>query len=162
MDRSVLLAIVVVFMVALLALLVLGWRARVKRQSGIAKPARAPQDAGEILAHFTGKYVATTSAGDQLDRVAVHGLGFRGSVSIDVHRAGLLVAINGADEFFIPAQDMRGIGTATWTIDRVVEKDGLDRLEWTLGDKHVDSYFRLDNAAAFEKIVATLTERKPA
>lgn len=162
MTRPELMAIVVAFLVLLLILMALGWRARKRRQSGVARPATAPAELGKSLGTFDGKYVATTSAGDPLDRIAVHGLGFRGNTSVTVAENGVLVHIDGTDDKWIPAADLRDLRKATWTIDRVVEQDGLELLEWSLGDKLVDSYFRFDDWVDFEFAVDSLIERKAA
>ena len=39
------------------------------------------------LAAAEGQYVATTTAGDWLDRIAVHGLGIRTNAELSVHPA---------------------------------------------------------------------------
>ena len=162
MNRQELLAIVIAFMVLVLILMILGWRARKRRQAGVATPAGAPAELGARLGTFAGKYVATTSAGDPLDRIAVHGLGFRGNTSVTVAENGVLVHIDGTDDKWIPAADLRSHRKATWTIDRVVEQDGLELLEWNLGDKLVDSYFRFDDWMDFEFAVDKLIERTAA
>jgi len=160
MDRPQLMAIVIALMVVLLVLMYLGWRARRRRQSGIAAPAVAPTERGAEIGSFEGKYVATTASGDPYDRVAVHGLGFRASASVSVAEKGILLELVGAPDVWIPRGDVRGIRTATWTIDRVVEQEGLDLVEWMLGDKQVDSYFRMEEPARFENAVHDLLERK--
>jgi hypothetical protein len=162
MNRPELLAIVIVFMVFVLLLMVLGWRARKRRQATVATPSAAPAELGVSLGTFAGKYVATTSAGDPLDRIAVHGLGFRGNTSVTVAENGVLVHIDGTDDKWIPAADLRAHRKATWTIDRVVEQDGLELLEWNLGDKLVESYFRFDDWMDFEFAVDKLIEKKAA
>jgi hypothetical protein len=154
-------AIVIAFLVLLLVLMYLGWRARRKRQSGVAAPVSAPAELGRVLGSFGGKYVATTTSGVPLDRIAVHGLGFRGNVAVDVTATGLLVTFPDHD-LWIPRADLRELRQATWTIDRVVEPGGLELVEWTLGDRPVDSYFRMEQPAAFEKAVGELTARKAA
>lgn len=153
-------AIVVVFLVLLLALMYVGWRARRKRQSDVAKPADVPAERGAAIGDFAGKYVATTESGKPLERIAVHGLGFRGPVSVGVTESGLAARIAGGDEFWIPAHDVRGLTRATWAIDRVVEPDGLQVVAWALGDRVVDSYFRLDEPQAFEAAVGRLTAER--
>lgn len=162
MNRPELLAIVIVFMALLLALMILGWRARKRRQAGIATPAAAPAERGVELGTFAGKYVATTTAGDPLDRIAVHGLGFRGNAEVTVAEKGVLLQIDGTDEKWIPAADLRAHRKATWTIDRVVEQDGLELVEWTLGDRVVDSYFRFDDWVDFEFALDRLIEKSAA
>lgn len=162
MNRPELLAIVIAILVLLLVLMALGWRARTRRQAGIAKPAQAPTQLGTALGTFVGKYVATTSAGNPLDRIAVHGLGFRGNTAVTVAEKGVLVHIDGTDDKWIPVADLRELRKATWTIDRVVEQDGLELLEWSLGDRLVDSYFRFDDWLNFEFAIDTLIARKAA
>ena len=149
-------AIVVVFMLLLLALMFWGWRGRKRRQGAVARPQTPPTNRGELLGSYEGKYVATTAQGAPLDRIAVHGLGFRGFVTVSVFDDGILLQIAGTPEFWIPASALSEIRRATWTIDRVVEQDGLHLLEWKLGDRMVDSYLRMDNPAAFELAAHTL------
>lgn len=160
MTRPELMAIVVALLLFLLLLMVLGWRARKKRQSAIATPKAVPAGLGAELGRFSGKYVATTTAGNPLDRIAVHGLGFRGAASVLVTDSGLLVQIDGAADKWIPGTDLTSRRKATWTIDRVVEQDGLELLEWQLGDRAVDSYFRFDDTLDFEFAVDTLLAKK--
>lgn len=161
MDRSLLMALVVLFMVGLLALMAWGWYGRRKRQSDVIAPAAGPDDTGSVIAQLSGKYVATTASGDRLDRLAVHGLGFRGNATVTVTDTGVLVALPERD-VWIPRADVRGTHRATWTIDRVVETDGLDVLDWTLGERQVESAFRMPQPKALEAAVAQLLERKPA
>lgn len=162
MDRSVLMAIVIVFLIAMLGLLVVGWRSRKRRQSSVTAPATVPAQPGRALGTFAGKYVATTTSGDPYDRIAVHGLGFRGAAAVTVTDLGLLVQRPGENDFWVAGAELRGIRRATWTIDRVVEPDGLQLIEFTLGDRVVDSYFRMDEPDAFEHAVTSLiaTERQ--
>lgn len=156
-----LMAIVVIVMVLLLGLLVLGWRARTRRQAGIPKPAPVPADLGPAIATLEGKYVATTASGDRLDRIAVHGLGFRGTAFVVVAEAGLLVQLPGKD-LWIPRDDVLGLSRATWTIDRVVEPDGLQVVQWRLAEHRLESAFRMNEPRAFENAVHRLLERNPA
>lgn len=161
MDRSLLMGLVVLFMLALLGLMAWGWYGRRKRQSDVVAPTTVPADTGAIIARLAGKYVATTASGDRLDRLAVHGLGFRGNATVTVTETGVLVGLPERD-VWIPRADVRGIHRATWTIDRVVETDGLDVLDWTLGERQVESAFRMPQPKALEAAVAQLLERKPA
>jgi len=156
MNRPELMAITLAFLALLLLLMFLGWRARKRRQKNVAAPLTPPAELGAPLGTFDGKYVATTSAGNPLDRIAVNGLGFRSNVSVTVTDAGVLVQRPGNDDVWIPRADVRDRRTATWTIDRVVEGDGLELVEWNLGGASVDSYFRLNDAVGFEKAVDSL------
>lgn len=151
--------IVVALMLALLGLLAIGWFARKKRQANISAPTRTPADLGRVAGVFSGKYVATTIAADPLDRIAVHGLGFRGAATVTVAELGLSVSIVGRDEFWIPRDDVCGVRLATWTIDRVVEKDGLHLITWRLGGRDVDSYFRMDAPGPFSVAMEPFTRK---
>jgi hypothetical protein len=157
-DRGVLLALVLVLLVVLLALLPLGWYARRRRQKSVDAPIAVPENLGEVVGTFAGKYVATTASGDPYDRIAVHGLGFRSNVDATVTDAGLLLARPGEPDTWIPRADLRRLERATWTIDRVVEQDGLQLIEWMLGSRAVATYLRLDEPRAFD---AALTPYLP-
>ena len=43
---------------------------------------------------------------------------------------------------------MLGVGVATWTVDRGVERDGLIFVRWELGGTPIDSYLRSDDPPA--------------
>ena len=156
MDRGLLMALVLGFLVVLLGLAALGWFNRRRRQSGIATPQRPPAELGDVLGEFPGFYVATTLAGDRLNRVAVHGLGFRARTTVVVARSGVVVPIAGQADIFIPKSDITAAARATWTIDRVVENDGLTMIAWGLAETAVESYFRAENSEAFLAAVTTL------
>ncbi len=160
MDRSVLLAIVLGFAVVLFALMALGWRARGRRQSDIPAPKAVPADRGAEFGSFAGQYVATTIADEPLNRVTVHGLGFRGRVVVVPSEQGLLLRIVGSPEVWIARNAIRGIRRTTWTIDRIVERDGLHLVAWSLGDRDVDTVLRLDDPTAFDAAAQRITERQ--
>ena len=163
MDRPALMGIVLVALVVFLGLIALGWYTRKRRQAGIVAPQRPPAALGAALGEFPGFYVATTLADDRFNRVAVHGLGFRAKSTVVVAEAGVVVPIAGQRDIFIPARDITAVARATWTIDRVVETDGLTMIAWTLGDTKVESYFRAENSEAFlaaAKILAPLTTER--
>lgn len=162
MNRPELMAITLVFLAVLLLLMLFGWLARRRRQKDVAAPLTPPASLGVALGTFEGKYVATTKADDPLDRIAVRGLGFRGYATLTVTGEGMLVQRPGNDDFWIPKSDLRGRRTATWTIDRVVEPDGLELVAWTLGVTPVDTYFQVDQAVSFEKALDQLVPTKEA
>jgi hypothetical protein len=160
--------IVVVFLLVLLGLMFFGWRARQRRQAGLGQPESVPQEVGLTCGEFDGFYVATTVAGDPLNRIAVRGLGYRSRARITVADAGIVLALRGEPEVFIPTAALREVTRATWTIDRVVEPGGLVLIGWNLGPSDsptaVDSYFRLESAtellAALNLIFTAPTGRK--
>ena len=143
MDRTASTTIVISIIVLALVGMILGWRARKTRQSHLPRLAAVPVTIGEPLFTATLFYVATTIADDPLNRVAVSGLGFRARAVVTVWPQGIELDLVGQDAGFIPAADIIRVARATWTIDRVVERDGLVALTWTLGDTAVDSYLRV-------------------
>ncbi len=160
MDRPQLMAIVIAILVLPLVLMYTGLRARKRRQKDVAAPLAAPADLGAPLGTFDGKSVATTVAGKPLERIAVHGLGFRSDASLTLTGTGLLVQRPGSDDVWIPRADVLDRRTATWTLDRVVEHDGLELVEWSLGGTAVESYFRLRAPEAFEKAFQQLLPKQ--
>ncbi|MBX3099842.1 MAG: hypothetical protein KF761_09695 [Salinibacterium sp.] len=160
MDRPQLMAIVIAFLVLLLVLMYAGWRARQRRQRTLPAPLAVPPDPGVALGTFDGKYVATTAAGKPLERIAVHGLGFRSTASVTLTDTGVLVQRPGSDDLWIPRAAVLDRRTATWTIDRVVERGGLELIAWDLGGTPLDSYFRLLDPVGFETAFDSLMSRK--
>lgn len=143
-DRVTPALLVIGFTVVLLVLMYVGFRRRQKRQGDIPRPLAVPTDPGARLIELDDLlYVASTRRDQPLERIAVAGLGFRGRASIVVFDRGIALGIAGEPDAFIPAADIEAIEHATWTIDRVVERDGLVRLAWRLGDTAVDSYLRI-------------------
>jgi len=169
-------AIVVVVILALAFTgMVLGWRARRRRQADLPRLAAPPAELGEILRHDELFYVATTRADAPLDRIVVHGLAFRARAGLTVASTGLRLDIAGEDPAFIPLADLRGVGRATWTIDRAVGKAGLVFVRFALGGGSaegqrldsqvlVDGYLRPDDPAGLVEAIQTLipTEQKEA
>ncbi len=142
-DRTTSTTIVILVILLALVGMVIGWRGRQKRQSHLPRPDAVPSDTGAELFSGDAFYVATTLADDELNRVAVSGLGFRARATVTVTEAGVILSIAGTPEVFIARAALRTIDSATYTIDRVVEKGGLVRLSWSLGATPVDSYLRL-------------------
>ncbi|EAR24418.1 probable export or membrane protein [marine actinobacterium PHSC20C1] len=163
MTKDASLLIVLGILVLLLALMVLGWYSRKRRQAHIGQPVTPPSNLSSNEIRFAGKYVATTLAGDRLNRVNVHGLGFRANCRIEAHPEGIVVARAGSPELWISRINLRAVSRASWTIDRVVEQNGLQVIEWTLDGTAVDSYFRMDDPETCEQALngVVSNERQP-
>lgn len=159
MDRLPIAAVVLVALAVVFALLARGWRARMRRQEQLGQLAEPPADLGDVALSEDLLYVATTRADAPLDRIAVAGLGFRARAVVTVAAGGVLLELAGARPAFIPSDAIRGAGRATWTVDRVVNADGLVFLRWVLGATEVDSYFRSADPAA---LVRALDAHAPA
>jgi hypothetical protein len=143
MDRTTSTTIVIAVILLAFLGMYLGWRARQRRQASLPRPASVPPDAGAELFAADVFYVATTVAGEPLNRIAVAGLGFRARASVTVLERGMVLSLDGESDAYIPAADIRDVERATWTIDRVVETGGLVLIAWTLGTADVDSYLRV-------------------
>lgn len=162
MDRLLPTLIIVAVILAVFGLMVAGWATRRRRQAGIARPVPAPQTLGAASLVVDGWYVATTKANEPLERIAVHGLGFRARATAGVHPEGLVLAVRGQQPIIIAPLSLRGAGRATWTIDRVVERDGLVLIGWMLGETPVDTYLRLPDPTAASDLVTALQALTPA
>ena len=137
--------------VALLVVLaVVGLLARRRRQRDI-EPPLPWTDAVPTLV-VDALYVATTRAGDRYDRVFAHGLGFRGRTQVAIDPDGVQLVAD-RTEVRIPAERIRSVERATWTIDRVVEPGGIIVIAHALG-ADVDTSLRIigDDREAFDAL----------
>lgn len=158
MDRLWPTLMIIAVLSVIVALMALGWQARRRRQSAVARPQAVPDSLAPATLSIDGYYVATTPSGEPLERIAVHGLGFRSRTTVSVHDEGLVIALRGAATVHVPTRDLRGVGQATWAIDRVVEKDGLVVVMWMLGSMLVDSYFRVTDRAEAAALITAVAD----
>ncbi|WNI25873.1 hypothetical protein [Streptomyces sp. ITFR-16] len=126
-----------------------GWKWRGSLQSGLAAPSTTPDGFadGEKLLTLTGRYHASTTAGQWLDRVVAHGLGTRSRVELTLTEQGLDVVRPGATDFFVPAADLREARIDKALAGKVLPEGGLLIITWALGDQLIDSGFRSDCSA---------------
>lgn len=137
-----------------------GWRARAARQADIPAPAAGPPGSGppasgppaSVGDGVPGMYVATTRAGDLLDRVVVHGLGNRGRAELVVRTDGVLVDRVGEPPLWIPRESLRDVRLGSGQAQKAYEAGGLILISWQLGEHHLDTGFRADDP---EQHVAT-------
>lgn len=120
-----------------------GWWRRRQRYAHLQGSILRDMPLGEALLRSPALYVATTLQDEPLERVPVGPLAYRAKAELAVHSEGLVVSIPGQHSFVMPTTSGLTAGVATWTIDRVVEPEGLLMVRWTLGDVPVDSYFRV-------------------
>ncbi|MFE7750631.1 hypothetical protein [Streptomyces sp. NPDC057428] len=126
-----------------------GWKWRGTLQSGLPELATTPEgfaDTGKLLT-LTGRYHASTTAGQWLDRIVAHGLGTRSRVELTLTEQGLDVVRPGARDFFVPAAALRGARLDKALAGKVLPEGGLLVITWALGDQLIDSGFRSDHAA---------------
>ncbi|MBM7830412.1 hypothetical protein JOE59_001117 [Agromyces cerinus] len=142
--------LVAVAVVALVGwLMYRSWKRRTVRDESLGSyPVPAAHGAPVVDAEVL--YVATTPLGEPLERLAVHGLAFRGSGHLEVLPEGLILRIAGESLTFIPADRLVGAQLASYAIDRGVEPEGLIALTWIAQERgaaepvepRVDSYVR--------------------
>ena len=143
-DLSLLLTLVLIGVA--LTLIAVGWRNRLRRQADVESLPDVPAELGAPLATADGQYVASTTAGDWLDRIAVHNLGIRTNAELSVHPEGVLFERSGAGPVFIPAARLTGVRQESGMAGKFVEKDGLLVLSWMLGAHELDTGFRTRHA----------------
>lgn len=138
------------FVAVLVALAVGGVLARRRRQRDIAAPAPWIDAVPSLVVEAL--YIATTRAGDPYDRIFAHGLGFRGRTRVAIDPEGVQLVAD-RTEVRIPADRIRSVERATWTIDRVVERGGIVVIAHELGTD-VDTYLRIigDDREAFDAL----------
>ncbi|MET4003810.1 MULTISPECIES: hypothetical protein [Arthrobacter] len=162
MDERILPGILTLLLVVVVfALMGWGWRNKLKRQSDVAQLPAVPTDLGEAVISVPGMYVVTTSGGDWLDRLAVHGLGIRTTAVVHVYPSGILVERTGAQEIFIAAQKLTEVSTGSGMAGKFVEKDGLVVIGWLLENTQVDTGFRTTEAGAKRPLIHALQALLP-
>ena len=145
--------------------MILGWRALRRRSRDVTGLAPVPSDPGALVLTEDLLYVATTRAEQPLQRIAVKGLGFRARAVVTVWTGGIRLDLVGGRPGFIPASAIRGVGRATWTIDRVVSNDGLVFVRWSdgaaLDSAALDSYVRSADPAALVAAIERILPQNP-
>ncbi|MEU5719854.1 hypothetical protein AB0G71_29635 [Streptomyces sp. NPDC020403] len=126
-----------------------GWKWRARLQSDLPELATAPPGYadGTPLLTLTGRYHASTTAGQWLDRIVAHGLGTRSRVELTLTEQGLDVVRPGAADFFVPAAALREARLDKALAGKVLPEGGLLVITWAHGDQLIDSGFRSDHAA---------------
>jgi hypothetical protein len=136
-----------------------GWRNRQARQADLAPlPAAPPENDAASARGIEGVYVATTSAGDWMDRIAVHELGVRATADLAVSEAGLIFHRQGAADVFIPADHLTGVRTDRGIAGKVTaEKSGLVVVTWTHDGRELDTGFRPRRKADTAALTASIS-----
>jgi hypothetical protein len=141
-----------------------GWKWRGTLQGDLPEPPPLPEDGpgdgpGEPLLEASGRYHGSTTAGQWLDRIVAHGLGTRSRAALTLTGAGVAVRRPGARDFFIPAGKLCGARTDKGIAGKVLTEGGLLVITWRLGERRVDSGFRLDRSADHPEWVRRLEAR---
>ncbi|MFE9066157.1 hypothetical protein [Streptomyces violaceusniger] len=134
-----------------------GWKWRGTLQGGLPELPQAPSGPGDPELTMSGRYHGSTTAGQWLDRIVAHGLGTRSRVELTLTDQGVSVIRPGAQDFFIPAAELRGARLDKGIAGKVLAEGGLLVITWQLGEKLIDSGFRSDHAAEHPAWVDALT-----
>ena len=155
-ERLVWTALALLLVVGLALLMRRGWRRRGTSQADVPPLSEAPEDLGEAPTSAEGVYVSTTSEGDWLDRIVVHGLGTRSAAVLTVTGKGALFERQGAPDVFVPAAAVVGVRLERGMAGKFVEEGGLVVLTWQHGERRLDSGFRPRRAHERDRVVAAL------
>ena len=148
--------------IALLVVLIFiaysGWRRRLKSQNtSLAIPENTLGDLTGASS-VKGFYVSTTYFSDSLHRIIAHGLAHRGFTRIYVSPKGVLLERTGETSIAISKDSLIGISSASATIDKAVEKDGLITLDWRLGEELVSTFIRFASQSERENFLNAARE----
>jgi hypothetical protein len=133
-----------------------GWRNRQSRQAELAPLPAVPDE--DKTRGIEGVYVATTTAGDWMDRIAVHELGVRSIADLAVSADGLIFHRQGAADVFIPVDQVTGVRTDRGIAGKVTaEKSGLVVVTWTHDGHQLDTGFRPRRKADTAALTASIS-----
>ncbi|MGO4186701.1 PH-like domain-containing protein [Pseudarthrobacter sp. TAF60_1] len=159
MDTQTLSLVSTVAIIAVvLVLMGIGWRNRLRRQADVDPLPPVPAEPGAPTAEADGQYVASTTAGDWLDRIAVHSLGIRTNAVLSVYPHGVLLDRSGSPAVYIPAGSLTAVRQESGMAGKFVEKDGLLVLTWDLGTHSLDTGFRTRRAADKDALYDSLQQ----
>lgn len=158
--RLALVGVMIVLIVIALGAMRQGWRARQRRQADIPPPQR-PTHAEPPEGAVAGLYLGSSTAGDWMDRVAVHGLGVRSRAWLAWSPQGIEVFRQGAPSFEIPGSDVAGVRMDRGVATTVRSKDSVVVVTWQLGDRSVDTGFRADDSAGHRTVLDGLMTTFP-
>ncbi|GED88123.1 hypothetical protein [Streptomyces sp. 6-11-2] len=134
-----------------------GWKWRATLQGDLPELPSAPEEPGPAHLTMTGRYHGSTTAGQWLDRIVARGLGTRSRAELTLTDVGLDVVRPGANDFFVPAAQLRGARLDKGIAGKVLTEGGLLVVTWEHGDRLIDSGFRSDRAAEHTEWVEALT-----
>ena len=124
-----------------------GWKARAGRQAAIAEPPLLIESDIAGLPGISGLYVGSATAGQWLDRIAVHDLGVRSRATFFLSHRGLTIERESARSFVIPSQALRQVRADRGVAGTVRGKDSVVVVTWVLGDHLIDTGIRADDGA---------------
>jgi hypothetical protein len=157
MAKIITTLLLLAIMAGLIVLAANSWRRRRREQAlSFSCPAESFGAASEVApADESAKvqYVATTIAGEPLNRVTAYGLGFRGRATVSVWGQGVLIERNGERSLAISNSQLVSVDFAQVVIGRAVEKDGLVAFSWRQDTTELTTVLRFNSAADRDRIL---------
>ena len=142
------------------ALMLKGWRNRQRRQADLPEPPRASGGGRVVVAGVPGLFVGTTSAGDWLDRIAVHHLSDRATGELVVADDVVHVDREGLPELFLPFTSITEV-TIEQSLAGKVVSGGMLVVTWRLGARTLASAFRATDSVAHARLRDAITSLLP-
>lgn len=149
--------IVLAVWLALVALLVRGWRNRGRRQvDQIGEIPAVPSELGGLRrGPDTGLYLGATFAPSWQNRVAVGDFGDRAAAHLSAYSEGVLIDRSGASDIWIPRESITAVRTERGHAGKVMSADGVLVIRWTLPNgTEIDSGFRADDKTVYAGWIA--------
>lgn len=153
MEKYVMAIITVVVFGALILLALNAWRKKIVLQEAtFTAPREALEFFGDLLVQAKGFYVATTHAGNHLERIAAYGLGARGFAQVMVLSEGVLIVRNGERPLAIDRASLRLVSTNQVAIDKAVERGGLISIDWVQDSTDLSTHLRIPDPIELGKV----------
>jgi hypothetical protein len=87
-----------------------------------------------------------------------HGLGNRGKATLRLSETGLVIERQGEKTLHLANERIFSVETATATLDRVVERDGLVVISWSTDTGKFDTYLRILNTEFREALLGAFAK----
>jgi hypothetical protein len=162
--RTMLTVVILGALALVLWLMWRGWQGKARRQRDLPRmiDLREPVDLSQaLLPPVPGRYIASTRAGDWLDRIIVHGLGVPSRADMVVLQTGVLWQRQGADDVFVPQASLRSARTDRAIAGTVFEDGGVVVVSWRLGESVVETGFRAESFDQHHQIVDAVRSLVP-
>lgn len=147
-------------LIALGYLAVRSWRARAIAHAKALPELPAAIEGSDSDIKAEASYVVTTFAELPLERVMAHGLGNRGKAQLRLSASGLSIHRIGEEALHLASSSIESVGTATATLDRVVEREGLVVITWSSGANRFDTFLRILNHDFREALLNAFAPRQ--
>lgn len=155
-------ALLTLAMLAAIALAFFGmrraWLGKAKKFAHLPAPESAvPSEAVAIGEPALARFAGTTSAGNWLDRIVVHGLGTPRAIEVQIFDSGIALTDGNDFSLWIPKSKISSVRTGRGLAGDVVEPDGMFIITWTLGNDSLDSGIRMERHLEHERMAQLLT-----